>query len=184
MLVRPDSDALTDLVKSWEEINHLYVVENFLRNLLSKEETSKCDVTATLTNSGNFSVVLSALSPTDHTTCFLAGKKLADSINSKSPRTQDAMLSPVAKTAALLNPFNPGASIKGFLHTTQNQMISKANDLRDQATGKANDALLEVDRKVQERKQYNKASKQSSTLFVHIWTYACVIICTLAIIFM
>lgn len=179
VLVRPDSAALAELVKSWEEVNHLYVVENFLRHLLSQEETFMCELTATLTNSGNFSVVLSAVTPTGHTICLNAGKNLVQAINKKSSPTQDAMLRPVAMTAALMNPFNPEATIKGFLLNTQNQMMSKASDLRGQAASKANDALIEADRYVKERQHSmaNKAFGQSVTLLMHIWIYACAIAC-------
>ena len=179
ILVHPDSAALAELVKGWEEVNHLYMVENFLRHLLSEEEAFKCELMATLTNSGNFSVVLSAVTPTDHTTCLNAGKNLVQAINKKSSPTQDAMLHPVAMTAALMNPFNPEATIKGFLLNTQNKMMSKASNLRDQAASKANDALIEADRHVKE-KQYsmaNKAPGQSVSLLMHIWTYACAIAC-------
>ena len=182
-MVRPDSGALAELVQSWEEVNHLYMVENFLRHLLSKEEASKCELTATLTNSGNFSVVLSAATATDHTICLNAGKNLVQAINKKSSTTQDAMLSPVAMTAALMNPFNPEATIKGFLLDSQNKMMSKASDLRDQAAGKANDALIEADRHVKE-KQYsmaNKALGQSVTILTCIWTYVCAIACAVAL---
>ena len=180
MLVHPDSGALAELVKSWEEINHLYVVENFLRHLLSKEEASKCELTATLTNSGNFSVVLLAVSATDHSTCLNAGKNLVQAINKKTSTTQDAMLHPVAMTAALMNPFNPEATIKGFLLKSQNRMMSKAYDLRDQAADRANDALIDADRRVKAQQYSNKALGQSMTLFMHIWTYTCAIVCAIA----
>ena len=182
ILVHPDSSALAELVQSWEEVNHLYVVENFLRHLLSNEEASKCELTATLTNSGNFSVILSAASATDHTVCLNAGKNLVQVINKKSSSTQDAMLRPVAMTAALMNPFNPEATVKGFLLNTQNRMMSKASDLRDHAAGKANDALVEADRHVKE-KQYsmaNKAFGQSVSLLVRVCKYACAIACAVA----
>lgn len=160
------------------------MVENFLRHLLSNEEVSKCELTATMTNSGNISVVLSAASATDHTTCLNGGKTLVQAINKKSPTTQGAMLRPVAMTAALMNPFNPEATIKGYLLNTQNQMMSKASDLRDQATSKANDALVDAEKQVKE-KQYSMANKelgQSVTLLMHIWTYACAIACTIAMV--
>ena len=182
-MVRPDSSALAELVQSWEEVNHLYMVENFLRHLLSNEEVSKCELTATLTNSGNFSVVISAATATDHTICLNAGKNLVQTINKKSSTTKDAMLSPVAKTAALINPFNPEATIKGFLLDSQNKMMSKASDLKDQAAGKANDALVEADKHVKEQQYNNMANKalgKSVTVLMCIWTYICAIACAVA----
>ena len=161
------------------------MVENFLRHLLSAEEASKCELTATLTNTGNFSVILSAASSTDHTICLDAGKNLVQAINMKSSTTQDAMLRPVAMTAALVNPLNPKASIKGYLINTQNRMISKASDLRGQAAIKAKNALIEADRRVKEKQhsnklKANKALGQSTTLLMHIWIYACAITCAVA----
>ena len=183
-MVHPDSGALAELVQSWEEINHLYMVENFLRHLLSNEEAAKCELTATLTNSGNFSVVLSAATATDHTICLNAGKNLAQAINKKSSMTEDAMLGPVAKTAKFINPFNPEASIKGFILDSQNKMMSKASDLKDQAAGKANDALVDAEKHVKEQ-QYNnnmanKALGKSATVLMYIWTYICAIACAVA----
>jgi hypothetical protein len=172
-LVQPDSSALAELMQSWEEVNHLYMVENFLRHLLSKEEASKCELTATLTNLGNFSVVLSAASATDHTICLNAGKNLVQAINDKSSTTQDAMLHPVAKTAALINPFNPEATIKGFLLDSQNKMMTKASGLRDQAANKANDALVEVDKEVKE-KQYSSMANEA---LGQSWICICAILC-------
>ncbi len=179
-MVHPDSGALAELVQSWEEVNHLYMVENFLRHLLLKEEASKCELTATLTNSGNFSVVLSTASAIDHTICLNAGKNLVHAINDKSSITQDAMLRPVAKTAAFINPFNPEATIKGFLLDSQNKMMSKATDLRDQAANEANDALIEAEREVKE-KQYNRmANKALRKAVTALMTCICAIICAAA----
>lgn len=186
MIVRPDSAALAELAVSWEEINHLYVVENFLRHLLSKDEAEKCELTAILTNSGNFSVVLSATTPEDHSICLTASRNLVHTINNKTPASQDAMLQPVAMTAALINPFNPEATIKGYLIKSQEKMMSKAYDVRDQTARRANDALVEADRHVK-NKQYNidmerslsKALGQTLQLPVLIMTFACVVVCAL-----
>ena len=160
------------------------MVENFLRHLLSAEEASKCELTATLTNTGNFSVILSPTSAVDHTICLDAGTNLVQAINTKSSTTQDAMLRPVAMTAALMKPLDPKAYIKGYLIDTQNQVISKAVDLRGHAEKKAKDALIEADRRVKEEKRQrilaNKALGQSRTLLMHVWIYAWAIICAVA----
>ena len=61
-------------------------------------------------------------------------------------------------------------------------MMSKASDLQDQATSKANDTLVETDRHVKE-KQYsmaNKALGQSLTLLMHVCSYAYATVCAVA----
>ena len=96
------------------------------------------------------------------------------------------MLHPVAMTAALINPFNPEASIRGFLLKSQNQMMSKASNVRDQAADRANDALVEAGRQVKAQQQSssvaNKALGHSTTLFTLISTYTCAIVCAIAMI--
>lgn len=155
VIVDPDSPGLSELVASWEEVNHLYVAENFLRNLLSKDEASRCELTASLTNSGSFSVVLTATSAEDHKTCRMASRNLVQTINQKSSTAQDAMLHPMAMKASLINPFNPEATIKGYLLQSQQTIMSKANDLQGQAANRANDAMVEVDKEVQDRQYQN-----------------------------
>ena len=183
MVVHPDSAALSELVASWEEVNHLYIVENFLRHLLSKTEASKCELTATLMNNGSFSVVLSAFVAKYHKLCQTATNNLVRTIN-KSPAAQDAMLHPVALKATLLNALNPEAMFKGYLLNAQNKAISKASDLRDEALTKANQALVDADRHVKikqsqmevERALENSAPGHSLPLFM---TLTGIVMCVL-----
>ena len=182
VVVDPDSAALSELVASWEEVNHLYIVENFLRHLLSNNEALKCELTATLTNTGSFSVVLSAANPKDHTICRNAGRNLVQTINHKSDSTQDAMLHPMAMKAALINPFNPDSLIKGYLIRSQQTMMTKASDLKNKAASSANEALVDLDEEVQNKKYeqsveggVNKASGGSSLLT--LWTFVCAVLC-------
>lgn len=182
MVVHPDSAALSELVDSWEEVNHLYVVENFLRHLLSKDEAQKCELTATLTTNGSFSVVLSSSTAAYHKICQTAANNLVQTIN-RNPATQDTMLHPVALKATLLNPLNPESMIKGYLIDAQNSAISKAYNLRDQALTKADKALIDADRQVKnrqhlmelERASANSALRQSLSLFIVTWTVTCAV---------
>lgn len=184
MVVHPDSAALSELVESWEEVNHLYVVENFLRHLLSKDEVLKCELTATLTTNGSFSVILAAATAANHKICQTAANNLVRTIN-RNPKTQDAMLHPVALKATLLNPLNPESMIKGYLIGAQNSAISKAYNLRDQALTKADKALVDADRQMKnqqikmelERASANSAHGQSLPLSLPVaWTVTCAIV--------
>lgn len=180
MIVHPDSVALSELVESWEEVNHLYVVENFLRHLLSKDEALKCELTATLTTNGSFSVVLSATTAANHKICQTAANNLVRTVN-RNPRAQDAMLHPVALKATLLNPLNPESMIKGYLIGAQNSAMSKAYNLRDQALTNAEKTLVDADRQVKNRQiqmELERASTNSALglpLSFVAWTVTCAV---------
>ena len=125
--VRPDASGLAALVKKWEQVNHLYIVENFLRRLLSKEAGQKCGLSATLSDNGDISVVLAAIKSQDAGRCMAASKELMETINNPPKKVASNVLKPVAATAKVIP--NKGlrtAKIIGTLNTL-NQVTDALN---------------------------------------------------------
>ena len=103
--------------------------------------------------------MLSSISHANHKICKTAANNLVQSINRDKSTTSNAMLHPVALKAAFINPFNPMASVKGYLLRSQDKMMKQAASARDQASVQANEALVEADRRVK-NKQYQNAMER------------------------
>ena len=127
-MVHPDTKAVAALVSTWKDVNHMYIVENFLRKLVSDDASRKCELSATLTNAGNISVVLESIKEPDHTVCQSSAKDLATAINGHVPEVEDSMLRPMAKTAALMDALNPWEKINSFMDETQDKVVSGVKD--------------------------------------------------------
>ena len=98
--MEPQAAQLTELVKDWPEINHLYMIENFLRRLVPEEVSSLCDLSLTLTDTGAIMMVLEAVHEQQSGACQAAAMEVTEKINQSSDDA-DA-LKPVARTARLL----------------------------------------------------------------------------------
>ncbi len=122
-MVHPDTQAMATLISTWKDVNHMYIIENFLRKLLSPKASKKCELSATLTNAGNISVVLESLKPGDYSICRASAKQLAKEINGHYPDMEDSMLRPMAKTAALLGVLNPLEGATKWLQDTQASIV-------------------------------------------------------------
>ena len=162
-MVRPDSKALAALVSNWEDVNHLYIVENFLRKLLPKTSATSCELTASVTNSGNISVILEAMDTKDVNICKQSTQELANAINSHSPNVEDSMLRPMALTAAMIGPMG---GFNRFLERTQDTVLS----LPGQAKGKLNDGLNYADRKTSRWEDEQLMSEHNSGTTVAVST--------------
>lgn len=105
MLIRPDATALASLAKLRKEVNHLYVVENYLRKLLTvtASANAKCVLSTTLTDYGRISVVLAAMDPEDTPVCVAARRELIEKIN----KNRKNKLQQMGGTARFLSPVNP-----------------------------------------------------------------------------
>ena len=73
----PESSQLAELARDWPEINHLYMVENFLRRLVPREMESRCDLSLTLAIMLVLEAVEERLSPT----CQAAAMEVAASLS-------------------------------------------------------------------------------------------------------
>ncbi len=106
MVVHPNTKQMSALLSTWTDVNHMYVIENFLRQLLSDQASKYCELSATLTNAGNISVVLESVQSDKYTVCKNSARELAREINGHYPALEDSMLRPITKTARLLGALN------------------------------------------------------------------------------
>ncbi len=110
--MRPDIGALAGLVTHWEEMNHLYVVENFLRSLMVKETNgnSYCELSAALMDNGDISVALVPTQSKYTDTCLQASEGIAKLVNDPPQELINSILRPVAASAYPVKPTVVGAT--------------------------------------------------------------------------
>lgn len=126
MEIRPDAARLADLAQDWPEINHLYMVENFLRRLVPEDAKSYCELSLTLTDTGAIMMVLEAVKPQHSGVCRAASMAVVETINKPSDgSSSDKVVKPLAKTGKLLGTI--GSKMMG--NTIQDQANSVTGDL-------------------------------------------------------
>ena len=162
MTVHPDVEALAELARHWEETNHLYIAENYLRKLVPVNAEKECALSASLTDKGEIELVLAAVNPKHADLCLAASKELAEVVNNPPRAMANDIMKPVAAKAepekAVAAPaakmiFNPLGSIQNSV-TKMNEKASKA------AADQYNDALLSVSKKADEAER----SRSGATL--------------------
>lgn len=133
------------MVKKWEQVNHLYIVENFLRRLLSEEAGRKCRLSTTLSNNGDISVVLAAVKSRDAGRCMAASKELMETINNPPKKVASNVLKPVAATAKVVPSIKGGrtgkmiASLNALNQVTD--ALNKVGDLPNKVQTEAKASL-------------------------------------------
>ena len=126
MEIRPDAVRLADLAQDWPEINHLYMVENFLRRLVPEEAKAHCELSLTLTDTGAIMMVLEAVKPQHSGACRAASMAVVETINQPSDdSSSDKVVKPLAKTGKLLGTI--GNKMMG--NVVQDQASSVTSDL-------------------------------------------------------
>ena len=139
----PNAKGLASLVGQWEDMNHLYVVENFLRRLLPEEAHGQCSLSLTLTDEGELSAAVAAMDSGDSGICHRAASSLVNVINKPTQAMLDSVLGPVVSKAEVVNtPAEVGKSIGSLnpLNGLQNSLQSSVNDLNNKMTNTAADA--------------------------------------------
>ena len=91
-----DAPRLAVMVRRWPDINHLHMLEIFVRRLVPKEATSLCELSLTLTNNGSIMLVLEALNPQYSTTCQAASLALMDALSKPSKSRFNKVIKPAA----------------------------------------------------------------------------------------
>ena len=86
--IRPDSKGLADI----EEGNHLLVMQNFIFKLLPDTIQQSCRLSASLTDKGDITVVLEALSDERISRCNKAAKDLVDLVNKPPKKLQETSI--------------------------------------------------------------------------------------------
>lgn len=135
--------ALNEFISHHEEKNHLYVLENMFREMLPPYAVSKCDLSTSLTDKGNISLILEAVNPGDHQLCQDAILSITNSIKNgfihEMPRKFEM--------AALLG---IDSWLRDQVVDLQDQILDTSGDLKNQFNAKLGETLLTVDDKIQQ----------------------------------
>ena len=131
--MRPQAAQLAELVRDWPEINHLYMIENFLRRLVAREMQSQCELSLTLTDSGAIMMVLEAVDTHHSATCQAAAMDVAEKIN--RPSSSDDTLRPLARVARLLGGIGAN-SVQQSVEAQKNIVTGDISQAKAGATNK------------------------------------------------
>ena len=118
------------MVTSWPEINHLYMVENFLRRMVPRQIEHECELSVTLTDTSAIMLVLEAVNPQHSGTCFAASMAVAEKINLPSADS-DEVRKAVAETAKILDLLGQ--------KTLESNVNDRVNDASERAKEKTTD---------------------------------------------
>lgn len=154
--VKPDAVQLAELAKDWPEINHLYMVENFLRRLIPQEMAARCELSLTLTDSGAIMLMLEAVQQNHSATCQAAAIDVAEKINSPSASANNA-IKPLARTARLLG----GNVIENSIKSQTDLITKDVNKMKSDATGNVAGVYNDNMKKVE---SYSSESSSSALL--------------------
>lgn len=130
--MKPQASQLAELVKDWPEINHLYMIENFLRRLVPEQVTSLCDLSLTLTDTGDIMMVLEAVHDQQSGVCQAAAMEVTEKINTPS---SDSALEPVVRTARLLGGLG-GSMIQNSVQEQSDLITGDVAKMRADTTNK------------------------------------------------
>ena len=142
--------------------------------MLSTEAGQKCDLTATLSDDGDISVVLAAVKMQDAARCKAASKELVETINNPPKKVAGSILKPVAGSAKEV-PSKSGegrtrtGKIVGALNPLNGvtDLLKKAGELpkkaQEEATKSVSKGLNKVAEKTDEWEEGISGASGSST---------------------
>ena len=148
-----NSDKLADYASAHEGNNHLYVLEKLLRDMLPPHASKKCELSGTLTNSGNLSIVLEAINAGNHALCNDALPKLEKQVHKVQSQP-----SPMVA----YNLFNPSTWLHNKALDIQDSVINSPVQIRDSIKNKVGEGLLEAE-------SYADQPKNGAQQLLHIW---------------
>ncbi len=138
------SDSISTLISHWKNrnTNHLYYLENMFREMLPSYATNKCELYATLLDSGNISLILEALNPGDHKLCRDALLQLANLVSNN----QSFPVHPTFKIAASIFDSLARDALLGL----QNRVLNSPEQIKNAIQGELGDKLSDVEDRVNE----------------------------------
>lgn len=141
--VRFNHTALNEFISHHKEKNHLYVLENMLREMLPPFAENKCDLSASLTNKGNISLILEAVNPGDTQMCQGAILGIANYI-------KNGFIHDVPRKFEMAAFLSVDKWFRDQVIGFQDKIKDTAGDLGNQANVKLGDTLLTLDGKIQD----------------------------------
>lgn len=137
------SKALRKFMSDHKEKNHLYVLENMLREMLPPYAITKCDLTGSLTDEGNVSLILEAVNPGDHQLCQDALQVITSTTNSFHDQSRRDVanfeLAPFLSLESWIND-----QVVGF----QDQIVGARDDFGNQAYDIFGDTIQDLDNSI------------------------------------
>lgn len=155
--VKPSTGQLAEMARDWPEINHLYMIENYLRRLVPGDVGSQCDLSLTLTNTGAIMLVLEAINTRHSTACQAAAMEVALKIN--KPSSQGGSLRPLTRTARLL----PGMIGNSIKQSVRGQVNTVTSDLTRAKSMGANKVVNSYNSKVKGVENYANKKQTSNS---------------------
>lgn len=134
--------ALNEFIAHHEEKNHLYVLENMFREMLPPYAARKCDLSASLTDTGNISLILEAVNPGDHQLC-------QDAILSITSSIKNGFIHDMPRKFEMAAFMSIDNWFRDQVVGVQDRILEASDDLRNQARIKLGDTLREADDKIQ-----------------------------------
>lgn len=138
-----NNKALTEFISLHEDKNHLYVLENVFRDILPPYAVRKCDISGSMTDTGNVSLILEAVNPGDHQLCQDALRSMTNAINRNKSLYS---LQPKFEIAAFIN---LESWFRNQVVDIQDQILSASDDLKNKAQVKLGETVQGIDNKVQ-----------------------------------
>ena len=153
-----------------EENNHLYVIENLLRDQLPHDVADKCHLYSYMTNAGAMSIVLEALNPGDYHLCNAALSTLKGKTKNSESNFEIA--------------FFVGNLIKNQLEnyiqkkvlSFQDKLLKAPDAVRNKLSQSVNENVNKLDKAVDDR-------VSNSEYFIHPHFTSCIIIGVITISF-
>ena len=156
--MKPEAARLAELARDWPEINHLYMIENFLRQLVPQEMETQCDLSLTLTDSGAIMMVLEAEESRHSAACQAAAMDVAEKINRPSPG--DDTLRPLARKARLLG----GLGGNVVQQSLQNQASVVTSDVSQAKASTTNKMVGSYNSRVESMESYANEGGSSGSV--------------------
>ena len=148
MEIRPDAAQLAELAKYWPEVNHLYMVENYLRGLVPKDLEGACELSLTLTDTGAIMMVLESVKPKHSGACQAASMAVAEKINRPASEEEAVDKNPVAKTAKLMGSIGGNmfqSSVNGQINLMKGDINKMKSNTQGKAVGTYNDNMKSLE---------------------------------------
>lgn len=153
--------SLAEFTSHHEDKNHLYVLENLLREMIPRYAFNKCDLSGSLTDTNNISLILEAVNPGDHQLCQDALLSIITTLKRNKTRRD---LTPEFEMAAFIS---LESLVRDQVIGIQDEILKVSNDLQNEAEVKIGEELEDVDEEVD---NLSRGWKSATSVYVLILT--------------
>ena len=129
-------------------------------SMLPTYAVDKCEVSASLTDHGNISLILEAVNPGDHQLCQDAVTSISTSINT------DPLEHNTPRKFEMAAFINLDSWVRNTAIDVQDRIRSGANDLKNQANVKFGQTLQDLDKNIQRLPSKGQEKTHSAMVFI------------------